>query len=92
MFEEEGKTKENICRDTSIDSDIEMFIPDSYVTNVQERLNLYQQLDKLEKEEDIEKFSVALKDRFGPIPSFVENFEGLRTRWIAKEMGLEGLF
>ena len=90
LFEEEGKPKKTYVRDTSIDSDIEMFIPDSYVTNVQERLNLYQQLDKLEKEEDIEKFSVALKDRFGPIPSFVEElFEGLRTRWIAKEMGFE---
>jgi len=90
LFEEEGKPQKTYVRDTSIDSDIEMFIPDSYVTNVQERLNLYQQLDKLEKEEDIEKFSVALKDRFGPIPSFVEElFEGLRTRWIAKEMGFE---
>lgn len=49
LFEEEGKPKKTYVRDTSIDSDIEMFIPDSYVTNVQERLNLYQQLDKLEK-------------------------------------------
>ena len=67
-----------------------MYIPDSYVSNIQERLNLYQQLDKIDQESGIEKFSPGLLERFGPIPSAVfELFEGLRVRWIAKEMGFE---
>ncbi len=77
-------------RDVIIDTDIEMFIPDQYISNIQERLNLYQQLDKIETEEGIQEFSKVLSDRFGSIPKQVDElFEGLRVRWIARQMGFE---
>ncbi|MGB5033032.1 MAG: helicase-related protein, partial [Saprospiraceae bacterium] len=90
LFDEDKKKVKVFVRDVTIDSDADMYIPDSYVSNIQERLNLYQQLDKIDQESGIEKFSTELLDRFGPIPSSVfELFEGLRVRWIAKEMGFE---
>ncbi len=77
-------------RDVSIDTDVEMHLPDEYISNTQERLILYQQLDKIKDEAGIEKFVTSLKDRFGPVPNAVnELFQGLRLRWIAKEMNFE---
>ncbi|MEO6189893.1 MAG: transcription-repair coupling factor [Saprospiraceae bacterium] len=90
VFEDKSSKPKKYVRDITIDTDIEMFMPDSYVSNIQERLNLYQQLDKIETEEGIEKFAESLIDRFGNIPSTVEElFDGLRIRWIAREMGFE---
>ncbi len=90
LFETPREEKKLYVRDTVIDSDTEMFMPDQYVSNTQERLSLYQQLDKLTNEDEIRKFQSMLADRFGPIPKSVEElFEGLRTRWTARQMGIE---
>ncbi|MBK9256451.1 MAG: transcription-repair coupling factor [Saprospiraceae bacterium] len=90
LFKEENDKKKAFVRDVDIDTDIEMLIPDSYVSNIQERLLLYTQLDKLETEEAIEKFNAMLKDRFGPVPEQInELFNGLRLRQLAKRLGFE---
>lgn len=90
VFEDKQKPIKQFVRDVGIDTDIEMYIPDSYVSNIQERLSLYQQLDKIENEEGVTQFKNNLLDRFGPIPKQVEElFEGLRVRWLAKLMGFE---
>ena len=90
LFQEENAKKQSFVRDVDIDTDIEMLIPDSYVSNIQERLNLYTELDKLVAEEDIQKFGDMLKDRFGKLPSQInELFDGLRLRTIAKKLGFE---
>lgn len=91
-FKETFADKEsgNYVRDTVIDSDTEMLIPDQYVANIQERLRLYQALDKIENEQGIQNFADQLKDRFGPLPKAVEElFDGLRLRWLGKEIGFE---
>jgi len=89
-FAEEIKDTGHYVRDTVIDSDAEMLIPDHYVSNIQERLRLYQNLDKIETEKGVESFASELKDRFGPIPSAVEElFNGLRLRWLGKDIGFE---
>ncbi len=86
--EEEGKKQ--YVRDVTIETDSEMHIPDHYVTNIQERLNLYNQLDQLENEEEIEIFLEQLEDRFGKVPSSVHYlFDALRIRWYAKALGFE---
>ncbi|MFZ1750591.1 MAG: transcription-repair coupling factor, partial [Saprospiraceae bacterium] len=90
LFKEENEKKQMYVRDVDLDTDIEMLIPDNYVSNIQERLILYTDLDKLETEADIQKFSAMLKDRFGNIPKEVnELFDGLRIRIIAKKLGFE---
>ena len=82
--------EKNYVRDVIVDSDVEMMIPDQYVVSIQERLSLYQALDKIQDEEGITKFSKELKDRFGEIPSpVIELFNGLRARWLARKLGFE---
>ena len=92
LFREELDKKKAFVTDVSIDTDIEMHIPDEYVSSTQERLNLYTQLDEIGNEEGIKKFADMLTDRFGKIPWQVEElFDGLRLRWAAKELGFERL-
>ncbi len=90
LFADEQAQKQEYVREVQIETDTEMHIPDEYVANVQERLLLYQELDRLETEEALEKFAAALRDRFGPLPWQVEElFDGLRLRWTCRRMGIE---
>ena len=69
---------------------LEILIPDSYVSNVSERLNLYKELNNLKSEEEITSFKIRLKDRFGDIPPAINNIcDALRLRWLAKKIGFE---
>lgn len=75
---------------TQIDTDLEVMIPDEYVTNISERYNLYTELSKLENQAQLEDFAKTLEDRFGPIPLQVfELFNTLRLQWLGKEIGFE---
>ncbi|GAB4465727.1 MAG: transcription-repair coupling factor [Thermoflexibacter sp.] len=84
--------KEDFVKDCAIETDLEILIPDSYVTNISERLQLYTQADKLENEEEMEKFKKMLTDRFGKLPEQVEDLlKTVKLRWLAKKIGLEKL-
>jgi transcription-repair coupling factor (superfamily II helicase) len=75
---------------TQIDTDLEVLIPDEYVTNITERYNLYTELSKLENEQQLAAFEKELEDRFGPIPREVfELFNTLRLQWFGKTIGFE---
>lgn len=75
-----------------IDTDQELLIPDEYVTNIAERLNLYTELNKIEAEEGLKAFELQMQDRFGPVPKQVrELLNALRLQWLAKEIGFEKL-
>lgn len=56
----------------TVDVEDDVFIPQDYVTNPVERLNLYRRLADLESEDDIEGFKTELEDRFGPAPAAVD--------------------
>jgi transcription-repair coupling factor (superfamily II helicase) len=69
-----------------------MLIPDDYVSNIQERLNLYTKLDDLDRAEELEAFENELRDRFGKVPNQVkELFQGLKLRWVCRELGFDRL-
>ncbi|WP_140937918.1 transcription-repair coupling factor [Sphingobacterium lumbrici] len=75
---------------TQVDTDLEVLIPDEYVTNIGERYNLYNDIAKLENESQLQEFNQSLEDRFGPVPIQVyELFNTLRLQWMGKEIGLE---
>lgn len=89
-FQEEISRERVFVRDVQIDTDVEMLIPDEYVSNVQERLSLYTALDALPDEGTLQQFEQSLRDRFGRIPPQVrELFDGVRLRWVCKELGFE---
>ena len=90
LFKEQMERDRKYVQDVQIDTDIEMLIPDEYVSNIDERLRLYTELDNIETEEGIQKFAISLADRFGLLPRQVEElFDGLRLRWIARSMGFD---
>ncbi len=92
VFKEELANNYQYVQEVQIDTDVEMRIPDTYVSSIPERLNLYTQLDLIESDEDLEKFAEMLKDRFGPVPNEVfQLFDGLRLRWICRSLGIERL-
>lgn len=75
---------------TQIDTDIEVLIPDEYVTHISERYNLYSELSNLENEQELDQFRAALIDRFGPIPLEVHHlFDTLRMQWLGRQIGFE---
>lgn len=93
LFEEDMDEKVRLLsEDCIIETDFEMLIPEDYVTNISERLNLYSRLDNIESDESLQSFSTELKDRFGPIPEEVQTlFETVEIRWIAEQLGMEKL-
>lgn len=89
LFEDDNKPKQFV-NFTQIDTDMELLIPDEYVTNIQERYNLYTQLSLIENQSKLDAFAKELTDRFGAMPRQVKDL--LRTvelQWIGKEIGLE---
>jgi len=92
LFKEDLQKERKFVRDVHIETDIEMLIPDGFVNNIQERLNLYTALDKIKNESELEIFSKEMRDRFGHLPhSILELFDALRLRWLCKELGFERL-
>jgi transcription-repair coupling factor (superfamily II helicase) len=75
---------------TQIDTDLEILIPDEYVTNIAERYNLYTELSKLENEVQLMAFEKQLADRFGPVPPQVNDLlNTVRIQWLGKVIGFE---
>lgn len=82
----------SFVKDCILETDLEIRIPDDYVNNVAERLSLYQDLDSLKNQNELDEFVIALEDRFGPAPqAVVELIESFKLRWLAQDLGLEKL-
>ena len=82
----------DFVRDCLIETDLEILIPDEYLSNITERLSLYKELDNLNNEEELFAFQEKLIDRFGPLPKPTQELiNTIRLRWIAKSIGFEKL-
>jgi transcription-repair coupling factor (superfamily II helicase) len=94
---EEERTDKSVfsrqfVRETVVDTDLQLLIPDQYVSSLTERLILYRELDNIIKEEDLLRFEENLKDRFGPVPpETIELINVVRLRWNAMKLGFEKL-
>ena len=89
VFEEEG-SKPFLLSDSQIETDLELMIPSEYVSNIEERVNLYKELDNIESETGLEAFAREVRDRFGPMPESVQGLlQAVRLRWAARESGFE---
>ena len=77
-------------KETVVDTDLALLIPDTYVSNLTERLLLYRELDNVAKSEELVTFESKLRDRFGPVPiEAVELINVVRMRWAAMQLGFE---
>jgi len=90
VFKEEIQKQDDYVSDCTIDTDLEILIPDEYVESITERLTLYSRLDNCETEKELEDLHKEMIDRFGPVPPQVEDlFTTVRCRKIAVELGFE---
>lgn len=93
LFKAEIQQQDDFVKDCSIDTDLEILIPDSYVESITERLSLYSRLDNCATEKDLTDFHTEMADRFGPIPAQTEDlFTTVRCRKLAVELGFEKMF
>ena len=77
-------------KEVQIDTDFEILFPDDYVNSVTERLSLYEKLSDLISEDELIAFENEIIDRFGEIPTQVEDLlDSVRIKWLAKKLGLE---
>ncbi|MGN0290912.1 MAG: transcription-repair coupling factor, partial [Lachnospiraceae bacterium] len=65
--------------DTSLEIDIDAYIPAKYIPNEFQKLDIYKRIAGIENEEESEEMLEELIDRFGDLPKSVENL-----LWIAR--------
>ena len=80
----------DFVEDCSLESDLEMYFPDSYVPGSGERMLLYRELDSITDDDALNAYRRRLIDRFGPVPH--EGEELLRVvplRRLGRQLGCE---
>ena len=74
----------------TIDSDIEMYFPPTYVPSDSERMLLYRELDGLKSNDEVERYRTRMRDRFGKIPPVAEELmRVVPLRQLGKSLGCE---
>lgn len=92
LYEEEIRKTENFIKETALETDFEILIPDNYVSSITERISLYKELDDINSEEGMEEYTRNMIDRFGEIPSpTLALIQTMKLRWMAREIGFEKL-
>lgn len=95
LYNQSGETpkKETMfVADCHIDTDLELLFPDSYVSNISERVELYRKLDSIADDEALTSYRLMLEDRFGPLPVPSEDLlRVVELRWLARRLGVEKL-
>lgn len=65
-----GTAEENFA--TTIDINVDAFIPNSYIRNEYQKLDIYKRIAGIETEEEMEDMLEELIDRFGDVPQKVQ--------------------
>jgi transcription-repair coupling factor (superfamily II helicase) len=69
---------------------IPVLIPETYVSELNVRLNLYRRLAELTTRAELDAFGAELIDRFGPLPAEVENLlDTARIKQLCRSAGIE---
>ncbi len=68
------------------------YIPEEYVPDVGQRLQLYKQLASAEDESEVERIAATMVDRLGPLPGEVEALvAGMVAKAICRQLNIRGL-
>lgn len=93
QISEEGIAEDanyEFVKDCVIETDMELLLPDTYITSSTERYALYKELNNLSTDEQLDEFRKKLIDRFGEIPPQAEELiKTIVLRRIAKKIGFE---
>ena len=90
LYQEEMERSETVSEDCSLETDLDICFGESYVPDSGERIALYQELDNLTKESEVEAYKTRLIDRFGAIPPQGEELiRVVALRQLGRELGFE---
>jgi transcription-repair coupling factor (superfamily II helicase) len=68
-----GVIQEEEDYETTLDLDVDAFIPNTYVKNEFQKLEFYKRISSIETEDEVEDMTDEMVDRFGDIPRAVVN-------------------
>lgn len=80
MKEIKGESTIQEDYETAIDLDIDAFIPDRYIRNEAQKLDIYKRIAAISTEEEYDDMLEELMDRFGEPPRSVQNL--LSIAWL----------
>lgn len=70
-----------------IDLNVTSYIPDEYIQDANQKIEIYQNIALCKKEEDIQNVIDEIIDRFGNMPSELENLIDIaRIKYLAKQL------
>ena len=93
LYQEEREKSETITEDCAIETDLDICFGEEYVPESSERIALYQELDNLTKESEVEAYKTRLIDRFGKIPEQGEELiRVVALRQLGRELGFEKIY
>ena len=82
---EKGET-EAADFETSVDMKVDAFIPQTYIPNETQKLDVYKRIAAIEKDAEIDEMLDELTDRFGELPKSVQNLLAIaRLKCMAHE-------
>jgi transcription-repair coupling factor (superfamily II helicase) len=88
LFEGQPARPKWTSGETTIDVDIDAYIPDFFIESDSERLDFYRRLYNASTEDEIRGMQDELRDRFGEYPEEVENlFATIQLKTIASKLG-----
>ena len=71
--EQKGELQPKEAFETSIDLDVDAFIPEKYIKSEGQKLDIYKRIAGIENEEEYDDMLEELMDRFGEPPKSVQN-------------------
>ncbi len=84
----EGPQGRNAMAEVSVDG--AALIPDEYVSDEAQKLHTYRRLSAVESTGEVEAIRREMRDRYGPIPSAVENLlDTASLRLLGTDLGIE---
>jgi len=76
----------------TIDLPLSAYLPEDYVADLTTRLNLYQRLAKVSSVDELRQIREELRDRFGNLPSVVENLlYVVNLKTLAAQAGMQSI-
>ena len=76
--ERSGEDREEEAPEVYLELDYSGFIPDSYITDPTEKMEIYKKIASVTDKEEQEKVYAELYDRFGPLPTEVQSLMACR--------------
>lgn len=87
-----GKTAEQHFRDIKTTTDLDLFIPENYITESNQRVEIYRRVSGANKSEQLDDILKEIADRYGPLPTAVINLANLSSaKLLGSKLKLEAL-